>query len=96
MKNGIEFCSEICCAAVCLQSNEQFVLLKKMLLAICNTQFNASAFIGNPTIQNKKKDIRLKNFLGLLRILPDAVHRWSFHCRVVYCFLYRLVAVGIP
>jgi len=65
MNHGIEFCSEKCRAAVCLQSNEQFVSLQEMLLAICNAQFNASAFIGNPTIQNKKKDIRLENFVSV-------------------------------
>jgi hypothetical protein len=63
----VEFGSEKCKrpAAVCMQSNEQFVSLQKILLAIRNTQFNASAFIGNPTIQNKEKDIRLKDFVSV-------------------------------
>ena len=65
MNHGIESCSEKCRAAVCLQSNEQFVSLQEMLLAICNAQFNASAFVGNPTIQYKEKDIRFKNLVSV-------------------------------
>ena len=67
MDHGIEFCSEKRKrrADVCLQSNEQFVSLQEMLLAICNAQFDASPFIGNPTIQYKKKDIRFKNLVSV-------------------------------
>ncbi|MCJ7625557.1 MAG: hypothetical protein MUO76_18850 [Anaerolineaceae bacterium] len=46
-----------------MQSDKQLVSLQEMLLPISNTQFDAGAFIGNPAIQDKEKDICLKNFI---------------------------------
>ena len=63
MNHGVEFCSEEFPPDVCVQSDEQFIPLEEVLLAVCNAQFDAGAFIGDAAVQNEKKDIRLKHIV---------------------------------